>query len=173
MISRAEPGASEMTMAPLDESERSTLELVLARIIPSDEIGPGAREAQVLRYVCRALESDYAGDVAAYRAGIAALNLCAQETHGGGFESLTEEQQDSILMRAEVAERDGDAAIPPAFFELVRRHAIEGMFADPHWGGNAGRVGWALIGYPGPKAVWSAEEQEIEEDAAATSLPSA
>jgi gluconate 2-dehydrogenase gamma chain len=163
MISRPSPGASETTMAPLDESERSTLESVLARIIPSDEIGPGAPEAQVLRYVCRALDSDYAGEISAYRDGIAALDACSQATHGTRFASLTEEQQDSILSRAEVAERDGDAAIPPGFFELVRRHAIEGMFADPHWGGNADRVGWALIGYPGPRAVWSAQEQEIED----------
>jgi hypothetical protein len=27
---------------------------------------------------------------------------------------------------------------------------IEGMFSDPMHGGNAGLIGWQLIGYPGP-----------------------
>ena len=37
------------------------------------------------------------------------------------------------------------------FFALLRQHTIEGMFADPMHGGNAGMVGWKLIGYPGPQ----------------------
>jgi hypothetical protein len=47
------------------------------------------------------------------------------------------------------AELDGDP-----LFELVRRRTIEGTFAGP--------AGWALLGYPGPRAVWTAEEQAIE-----------
>jgi hypothetical protein len=47
------------------------------------------------------------------------------------------------------AELDGDP-----LFELVRRRAIEGYFAGP--------AGWELLGYPGPRAVWTAQEQAIE-----------
>jgi gluconate 2-dehydrogenase gamma chain len=36
------------------------------------------------------------------------------------------------------------------FFQLLRTHTIEGMFCDPMHGGNAGLIGWQLIGYPGP-----------------------
>jgi gluconate 2-dehydrogenase gamma chain len=36
------------------------------------------------------------------------------------------------------------------FFQLLRTHTIEGMFCDPLHGGNAGLIGWQLIGYPGP-----------------------
>ena len=35
-------------------------------------------------------------------------------------------------------------------FRLLRQHTIEGMFSDPMHGGNAGLIGWQLIGYPGP-----------------------
>ena len=34
------------------------------------------------------------------------------------------------------------------FFQLLRTHTIEGMFSDPMHGGNAGLIGWQLIGYP-------------------------
>jgi gluconate 2-dehydrogenase gamma chain len=33
---------------------------------------------------------------------------------------------------------------------MLRTHTIEGMFSDPLHGGNAGLIGWQLIGYPGP-----------------------
>jgi gluconate 2-dehydrogenase gamma chain len=33
---------------------------------------------------------------------------------------------------------------------MLRQHTIEGMFCDPLHGGNAGLIGWQLIGYPGP-----------------------
>ena len=36
------------------------------------------------------------------------------------------------------------------FFKLLRTHTIEGMFSDPMHGGNAGLIGWQLLGYPGP-----------------------
>jgi gluconate 2-dehydrogenase gamma chain len=37
------------------------------------------------------------------------------------------------------------------FFQLLRAHTIEGMFSDPMHGGNAGLIGWQLVGYPGPR----------------------
>jgi gluconate 2-dehydrogenase gamma chain len=37
------------------------------------------------------------------------------------------------------------------FFQLLRTHTIEGMFCDPMHGGNAGLIGWQLIGFPGPR----------------------
>ena len=47
------------------------------------------------------------------------------------------------------------------FFEVVLRHAIEGMFGDPAWGGNIDRIGWDLLGYPGPRHVWTPADQEL------------
>ena len=42
---------------------------------------------------------------------------------------------------------------------MLRLRAIEGYFGDPRWGGNAGRAGWAMLGYEGPRLVWSAYDQ--------------
>jgi hypothetical protein len=47
------------------------------------------------------------------------------------------------------------------FFNLVRTHTIEGTFGDPYYGGNAGFVGWDLIGYPGVRTIVSADEQRL------------
>jgi gluconate 2-dehydrogenase gamma chain len=43
------------------------------------------------------------------------------------------------------------------FFQLLRTHTIEGMFCDPMHGGNAGLIGWQLVGYPGPRMSYREE----------------
>ncbi len=47
------------------------------------------------------------------------------------------------------------------FLDLVIGLVREGMFADPAHGGNDDGIGWALIGYPGPRASWTENEQEL------------
>ncbi|RWZ68002.1 gluconate 2-dehydrogenase subunit 3 family protein [Labedella populi] len=47
---------------------------------------------------------------------------------------------------------------PGEFFSTIREDAIEGMFADPSYGGNRNLVGWALIGYPGYQRAWTPTE---------------
>lgn len=44
---------------------------------------------------------------------------------------------------------------PGSFFSRIRTDTIEGMFADPMYGGNRDMSGWAMIGYPGPQRAWS------------------
>lgn len=136
------------------------LDAFTARLIPSDETGPGAREAHVCSYVERALGTEYAAELDAYRRGLAATDAHARRRFDGDFADLPEDQQDTLLSEIESGEAPG---FEGSFFALVRQHTIEGMFGDPAWGGNADRVGWALLGYSGPKPSWSAEEQAIEQ----------
>jgi gluconate 2-dehydrogenase gamma chain len=44
---------------------------------------------------------------------------------------------------------------PPsrAFFATVYQTVMEGMFADPIHGGNAGKAAWKMIGFPGVVAT--------------------
>jgi gluconate 2-dehydrogenase gamma chain len=135
----------------LDEAQLVTLDAALARLIPSDDGEPGAREAQVIRYVERALEGCHSGHLAAYRRGLSDLDELALARFGGAFAALRDDRQDAVLREVERTD-DG-------FFELVRSHAIEGMFGDPRWGGNAERAGWRLLGYPGPRAVIGEADQ--------------
>jgi gluconate 2-dehydrogenase gamma chain len=143
-----------MTTPELDERERSVLDAVLERLIPADGNGPGAREAAVSRYVLRRLAGPYRRHRDAYAAGLARLDSDANELHGGGFAELTAELQDQVLRAAEA--RTGDP-----FFELVLAHAMEGMFGDPAHGGNAEGAGWGLMGYLGPRYVWTESDQRL------------
>jgi gluconate 2-dehydrogenase gamma chain len=139
------------------------LEALVDRLVPADESGPGAAEAQVARYIARALGEHHAASSDAYAAGLAAVDAHALSAYGRPFAELEPVRQDAIVADLEQDRVPGCAGSSAAFFELVRRHTIEGLFGDPSWGGNAELIGWKLIGYPGPRSAWSAEEQRILE----------
>ena len=139
----------------LSRAETAVLEAVLARLIPSDAHGPGAAEAMVSRYVARRLAGPYRHLRATYAAGLQALDAEARRRHGAGFAVLAPELRDQLLLAAEAAAGD-------PFFELVLMPAMEGMFGDPRYGGNADRAGWRLIGYAGPRTAWTESDQRLE-----------
>jgi hypothetical protein len=51
--------------------------------------------------------------------------------------------------------------MPKEFFQTLITHTRIGMFCDPVWGGNVNFAGWDLMGYPGIKLVWTAEDQAV------------
>lgn len=136
-------------------AEARVVEAACSRIFPTDESGPGAKEAGVVIFIDRQLAGPYGRDKyrytkppfvesgpehgyqgqknprEVYREGIAQL---------GNFADLTAAEQDQKLRAIEKT----------TFFVMLRRHTIEGMFSDPMHGGNAGLIGWQLIGFPGP-----------------------
>lgn len=138
----------------------ATLEAVLGLLIPSDEIGPGAKEASVSRYILGRLAGTYEHHLDLYRAGLRALDEKARERGGRRFEELGVDAQLDLLRSAEQ-----EAANSPRrrLLAMVVPHAMEGMFGDPRYGGNADGLGWKLIGYPGPRYSWSAHEQDLSE----------
>ena len=69
---RAQTAASESFV--LTASEGETLRAIVARIIPSDENGPGALEARADRYIDRALAGALKASRPAYATGLAAVN---------------------------------------------------------------------------------------------------
>jgi gluconate 2-dehydrogenase gamma chain len=134
----------------------AVLAAALERLIPGDEHGPGAAEAGVGRYVEGALQRGGEDARARWLAGLEALDGLARQREGAAFATLPGAAQDRVLDAA----AEGPSS---AFFEELRARAIEGLFCDPAWGGNAGEAGWRLLGYPGPRHVWSAEDQRIED----------
>jgi hypothetical protein len=122
---------------------RETLEAIADRLIPADAHGPSATQAGAVTYIERALAGVYAEHAATYAAGMAALD---------GFATLSAAEQDARLRSIEGT----------PFFELVRAHVLEGMFGDPAYGGNVDGAGWRLLDYPGPRPVWTAEEQALD-----------
>jgi gluconate 2-dehydrogenase gamma chain len=135
----------------LTRAEAATLAAVCARIIPSDGTGPGAAEAHASDYIDRALGGWLAPSREAYTAGLAAMDEAARARSGKRFIELAPMEQDAVLATLEET----------TFFALVRAHTIQGTFCDPAYGGNAGFIGWDLIGYPGVRLNVTAADQRM------------
>jgi gluconate 2-dehydrogenase gamma chain len=145
----------------LTQAEAETLEAVVARLIPTDANGPGAREARAAHYIDRALGGALAGSRDAYRAGLAALDAHARGTKGRSFAQLPEADQDQMLTALEQNAVPGFAPGSAVFFNLVLAHTLQGTFGDPYYGGNKNFVGWELVGYPGVRLAVTADEQRL------------
>jgi gluconate 2-dehydrogenase gamma chain len=155
------PGAPAITREPLEaltSAEADVLEAFCARLIPTDESGPGAAEARAAHYIDRALAGFLAPNRQAYAAGLAAIDRHAITSHGAAFSRLGPADQDAVLKDVEAGKADG---LPSGFFTLVRTHTIQGTFCDPFYGGNANFAGWDLIGYPGVRTIVTPDEQRI------------
>lgn len=128
------------TTRVLTKAQAQTLDAVTARILPSVDGRPGAREAGVVFFIDRALATFNAGQKNLYVSGIAELQRLAATKNAGatGFSSLTPAQQDEVLTTIERG----------PFFEAVRFDTIVGTFALPEWGGNRDHAGWQMLGLP-------------------------
>jgi gluconate 2-dehydrogenase gamma chain len=138
------------------EAEALIVAAAASRIFPSDDSGPGAKEAGVAIYIDRQLAGSYGRDRFRYtqppfedappQFGYQGKESPRQIYREGlknlkGFQLLSPTEQDSALQKIESS----------VFFTLLRQNTIEGMFCDPIHGGNAGMVGWQLVGFPGPR----------------------
>jgi gluconate 2-dehydrogenase gamma chain len=146
----------------LTAAEADTLEAIVARLIPSDENGPGATEARAAHYIDRALTGPLRSSREAYAVGLTAIEAYAQSTKGAAFVRLGATDQDAVLTDMEKNVATGFFPNAAAFFNLVRTHAIQGTFCDPYYGGNANFVGWDLISYPGLRMTVREDEQRMK-----------
>lgn len=153
------------------------VDAAVARLIPADASGPGAKEAGVTYYIDGQLAGGYGrGErwymqgpfvtdkgpdfgyqipqtpAQVYRLGIAAADAhCAAAYQGKRFAALPPETQDAVLQGLE----EGKVTLPgidgKTFFNLLLENTYEGFWADPAYGGNKDMAGWALIGFPGAR----------------------
>jgi gluconate 2-dehydrogenase gamma chain len=152
----AEDGTVRVPLRFFTEDEARIVSSACERIFPSDETGPGAKEAGAIIYIDHQLAGPYGKDEyrytkgpflptdhvhgfqgkenpqEIYRAGILQL--------GSDFASLSAADQDDRLRKIEQSQ----------FFQMLRSHTVEGVFCDPMHGGNANLIGWQMVGYPGP-----------------------
>jgi len=149
------------SLETLTAAESDTLEAIVARLIPTDENGPGAAEARAAHYIDRALTGPLAPSRAAYSAGLAAVDAYARASKGAPFAKLSAKDQDTILSNMEKNTATGFTPNSAAFFNLLRTHTIEGTFCDPYYGGNANFIGWDLIGYPGVRLAVGPDQQRM------------
>ncbi len=132
---KAKDGERKFTCFSADEAKE--LEAVCERIIPSDENGPGAREAGAIFFIDYVL-THYEPDLQSkFRK---ALAYYAKEAAPKLFSELPAEQQIAILKQHEKAEE----------FDYVRAYTVFGFLGDPGYGGNRDGIGWSYIGFENP-----------------------
>ncbi|HZZ35865.1 MAG TPA: gluconate 2-dehydrogenase subunit 3 family protein [Caulobacteraceae bacterium] len=155
--------------------EAAFVEAAVARLIPKDDLGPGALEAGVPRFIDRQLAGPYGqgdhfylhtpmpkgeatqgwqmgspGEV--YRAAIREVDRWTLDAKGKPFAQLAPSDQDEALGELESGKAPLKAGPPAkAFFDLLLQNTLEGFFADPLYGGNRDMVAWRLIGFPGAR----------------------
>jgi len=143
--------------------ETEILSSMVDRLLPSDELGPGALEAGALRFIDRALSEADSDAVDSYRAGLAALDQYSRYTRGAPFIELSERDQDSVLIDVQTGAATGAGVgfegSSGSFFNMVKSHTWQGTFGDPKYGGNVDFVGWDLLRYPGVRMSVSPDEQ--------------
>lgn len=150
----------------LSTDEWTTLTAVVDRLFPETDETPSGSETGAHIYIDRMLRSPDPVRFAAYRSGTGATisdyqaGLAAIEAAiDDGFSNASDDEQDDALKDVEAGKiRD----VPDGFFDALIDHTRQGMFCDPIHGGNREFMGWDMIGYPGIKLLWTAEEQAID-----------
>lgn len=144
-----------------NHADAATIAAFTERLMPSAPDKPGAREADVLNYIDLALAGAYTDLQEFYRHGLAQLDACCRGTYKESFVHLAPEKQDEVISTLEEGKATG-FAWPTAseFFNTLRTHTMEGMFADPLYGGNRDFAGWRLVGFPGAQAIFSPTDLE-------------
>ena len=158
------------------DAEAAFVSAAAARLIPADDLGPGAAEAGVPTFIDRQLAGPYGrGErwymqgpwspglptqgyqtrltpAGLYRTAIKAIDAAVvRESRGASFAKLAAADQDAFLHRLEKGEVALDGVDAKGFFEQLLQNTLEGFWSDPIYGGNKDMAGWKLIGFPGAR----------------------
>ncbi len=172
----AAPAEARASYAFFTPEEGAFVEAAVARLIPADDLGPGALEAGVPTYMDRQLAGAWGAGAGLYRSGpwragspgqgyqlpftpaelfrkaLRSIREELGERAPDGFGALAAADQDAYLQALEQGGRDLGGVPSDLFFESLLELTLEGFFADPVYGGNRNMVGWKLVGFPGAHA---------------------
>jgi len=156
-------------------AEAAFVEAAVSRLIPADDLGPGAKEAGVAYFIDQQLFGGWGTMAKMYRQGphpegtpqqgyqspltpqeIFRVAIREINQHlGKPFEKLAAKEQDEVLKNLEEGKLALESVPSRFFFNLLLEGTIDGFFADPIYGGNRDKVGWKLVGFPGVAAVYT------------------
>ncbi|RZL67116.1 MAG: gluconate 2-dehydrogenase subunit 3 family protein [Variovorax sp.] len=173
----APPAGTPYSPVYFHPDEWRFLQAAVARLIPSDDTGPGAIEAGVPEFIDRQMEGGFGhsanwytqGPFVAssplfgyqgkmqprelYRAGIAAVDAWCKDQRGGKrFAELDAAAQDDVLKGLDTETIKFETVDAKWFFTFLLQNTKEGYFSDPMHGGNKNAVAWKMIGFPGARA---------------------
>jgi gluconate 2-dehydrogenase gamma chain len=161
----------------LKPQEVQFVEAVVDHMVPKDELTPSGTDIGIATYIDRALAGSWGkGDrlyrqgpwgkgtpnqgyqlpltpAALYRAAIAGCDAYCRKTFGQTFAKCTSEQKETFLKDLQAGKITLEGGLPGrTFFGVLYDNVMEGMFADPIYGGNKDKIGWAMLGFPGVMA---------------------
>ncbi|HJV85737.1 MAG TPA: gluconate 2-dehydrogenase subunit 3 family protein [Noviherbaspirillum sp.] len=156
--------------------ELAFINAALDRLIPSDDLGPGARAAGVAWFIDQQMAGPFGRaehwymqgpwrqgseqqgyqlkltPAQLYRQGIQAVDAYCKAHYGNKtFAQLNANQQEDLLHAIDDGKIQAQEAPLKDFFEMLLQNTHEGYLADPIYGGNRQFAGWKLIGFPGPR----------------------
>jgi gluconate 2-dehydrogenase gamma chain len=158
------------------QAEQSFIEPAIDRLIPPDENGPSASQANVHVFLDRQLggafgrgehfylggpwpkgtpEQGYQSRLAPaqlYRSAIPAIQTYVKEKYSGrAYKELSPEEQDLVLKALESGDARLEGVDGESFFAMFLHNVLEGYFSDPIYGGNKDMAAWKMIGFPGAR----------------------
>ncbi|MEO8716248.1 MAG: gluconate 2-dehydrogenase subunit 3 family protein [Acetobacteraceae bacterium] len=156
--------------------EAAFIEAATERLVPKDELGPGARDVGVPLFIDHQLDGAYGRGARwymqgpwakgtptqgfqsrmppadLYRAAIKAIDAHVKTAQAGKtFATLAPDEQDKVLTDLETGTLDLEGVDAKTFFGMLWQNTKEGMFADPMYGGNKDMAAWKMLGFPGAR----------------------
>ncbi|WP_333680921.1 gluconate 2-dehydrogenase subunit 3 family protein [Dyella sp.] len=156
-------------------SEMRFVRAAVSRLIPADDLGPGALEAGVPEFIDSQLAGSFGRASSSYmqgpwhlgteqqgyqlsltpselyRTAIPLVDAYCKQQHGAVFADLPAAKMDEVLHTLEKGDVPMAGLPKDTFFHALLANTKEGFFADPIYGGNRNFIGWKLIGFPGPR----------------------
>src|SRR6478609_2046311 len=147
-----------------NSEESAAIAAFAERLMPGAPGKPGATDAGVLNYIDLALAGAYSDQQEFYRHGLIQLDAYCRKNYNAAFPRLAPAQQDAVITALESGKAEGFAwPRAQALFNTLRTHTMEGMFADPVYGGNKDFTGWVLVGFPGAQPLFSPEDMNSKD----------
>ena len=161
----------------LQPQEAQFVEALVDHMVPKDELTRSGTDLGIATFIDRALAGSWGkGDrlylqgpwekgtanqgyqlpltpAELYRAAIAGCNAYCRKTFNQTFDKCSAEQKETFLKDLSAGKITLVGGLPGrTFFALVYQNVMEGMFADPIYGGNKDKAGWNMLGFPGVMA---------------------
>lgn len=174
------PNVALMFFTP---SEYQLTQAAAERIYPADDNGPGAKDLNAAIYIDHQLAGHYGMNTKDYRLGkfyapeatqggqtkmlnkdlfvlgLKELNNYSLQNFEATFGELEATDQDVVLAAFSEDKMKFSGVSSSEFFNLLRKLTLEGVYADPLYGGNKDMQGWAMRKYPGSRMSYVQEIQ--------------
>lgn len=161
-------------------------EAAVERIYPEDENGPGAKALGVAFFIDHQLAGPWGYNARDYMMGpfvkaqatqgeqsrlkrnemftlgLEGLKGYCRQKYQKAFTELEGQQQDEVLTAMEKGDNFPMRGVTSSsFFNMLKNLTVEGVYADPLYGGNRNMNGWKMRNFPGNQMSYA---QQITKD---------